>query len=343
MTESPISVTIVTWNSSRDIVRCLDALAGQTTTPREVVVLDNASSDDSAQLVVSHPLPVQFIQSDLNLGFTAGHNRAIAKTSGEWVLVLNPDVVLAPDFLNQCLAATKDRESVGAVAGKLLRMPSSLPGDFSAGFPDDLWQGGVIDSTGILVTPQCRHLDRGAAEPDRGQYEQSEYVFGVSGAAAFYRRTMLDRTAVAGEFFDEDFFSFREDADLSWRSQLMGWDTIYWPRARAFHRRSVTPRRRRQLDPSINRHSVKNRFLLRMKNQTAGHALRYLVPTLFRDVLVLGALLTVEWSSLPAIPWLWKNRRHVFSKRRDIMSRRARPEAEVNRWFRRDFDSRPFS
>jgi GT2 family glycosyltransferase len=340
MTESPISVTIVTWNSSRDIVRCLDALAAQSSAPREVVVLDNASSDDSAELVESHPLPVRLLRSDTNQGFTAGHNQAIAETGGAWVLVLNPDVVLAPDFLEQCLAAAADRERVGAVAGKLLRMPQPLPEGSSHDWSDDLWQGGVIDSTGILVTPQCRHLDRGAAEKDRGQFERSEYVFGVSGAAAFYRRKMLDQIAVAGEFFDEDFFSFREDADLSWRSQLMGWDTLYWPEARAFHRRSVTPRRRRKLDPAINRHSVKNRFLLRMKNQTTGHALRFLFPALYRDLLVLGALLTVERSSLPAIPWLWKNRRRVFSKRRDIMSRRTRPEAEVNAWFHRGFDSR---
>ncbi len=152
---------------------------------------------------------------------------------------------------------------------------------------------------------------------------------------------MLEDTAVGGEIFDEDFWSFREDADLSWRSQLMGWDTLYCPAARALHRRSVTPRRRRQLDPAINRHSVKNRFLLRIKNQTAGHALRFFFPTLFRDLLVLGALFTVEWSSLPALSWLWRNRHRMMKKRKEIMARRTRPEAEVNDWFRRGREARP--
>jgi GT2 family glycosyltransferase len=341
MTESPISVTIVTWNSARDITRCLDSLAAQTVRPREVVVVDNASDDDSASKVEAHPLGARLLRNDTNLGFTAGHNRTMAETGGPWVLVLNPDVVLSPDFLEQGLAAAAGRERVGSVAGKLLRMPQQLPEGPTDQWPGEIWRGGIIDSTGILVTPQCRHLDRGAGEKDRGQYQENEFVFGVSGAAALYRRKMLEETAVGGQFFDEDFWSFREDADLSWRSQLMGWDTIYWPAARALHRRSVTPRRRRQLDPAINRHSVKNRFLLRIKNQTAGHALRFLFPTLYRDLLVLGALFTVEWSSLPALPWLWRNRRRIVQKRKEIMARRSRPDGEVNHWFRRGRDSRP--
>ena len=341
MTENPISVTIVTWNSGRDIHRCLDSLASQTLEPIEVVVVDNASTDQTIQLVETHPLETRLLCNETNRGFTAGHNRAIAETSGQWVLVLNPDVMLAPDFLQQCLAATAGRDRVGAVAGKLLRMPQSLPHSSPSRWPREIWRGQVIDSTGILVTPQCRHLDRGAAEEDQDNYEQSEYVFGVSGAAAFYRRKMLDETALTGEIFDEDFFSFREDADLSWRSQLMGWDTIYWPTARAFHRRSVTPRRRKKLDPTINRHSVKNRFLLRIKNQTAGHALRFLLPTLFRDLLVLGALFTVERSSFGALPWLWRNRRRIVVKRKEIMARRTRAGGEVNAWFRRGHDTRP--
>lgn len=341
MTDSPISVTIVTWNSGRDIIRCLDALTTQSEKPREVVVVDNASTDDSAHLAETHPVRARLLRNHTNQGFTAGHNRAIAGTSGPWVLVLNPDVVLAPDFLEQCLAATAGRDQVGSVAGKLLRMPRPLPEGPPARWPDEIWHGGTIDSTGILVTPQCRHLDRGAGEEDHGQYEKDEYVFGVSGAAALYRRRMLEEIKVGGEIFDEDFFSFREDADLSWRSQLMGWDTIYWPAARALHRRSVTPRRRRRLDPAINRHSVKNRFLLRIKNQTAGHALRFLFPTLFRDLLVLGALFTVEQTSLPALPWLWRNRHRMIKKRRDIMRRLKRSGADTNTWFRSGHNSRP--
>ena len=92
-----------------------------------------------------------------------------------------------------------------------------------------------------------RHFDRGAGEVDRGQYDTPGVVFGVSGAAGCYRRAMLDDVAIAGEVFDEDFFAYREDADLAWRAQLLGWDALYVPgghgHARpARHARAASPR-----------------------------------------------------------------------------------------------------
>ena len=85
----------------------------------------------------------------------------------------------------------------------------------------------MIDSTGIVMLPSIRHLDRGAGELDRGQYDRDEDVFGASGAAALYRRSMLDDVRVDGEWFDEDFFAYREDADLAWRAQWRGWRCRY--------------------------------------------------------------------------------------------------------------------
>ena len=97
-----------------------------------------------------------------------------------------------------------------------------------------------------------------------------EYVFGASAAAALYRRAMIDDVAVDGDFFDPDFFAYREDADVAWRAQLLGWRCIYTPAAVAYHVRTVTPANRRSLPPVINMHSVKNRFLMRIKNATPG-------------------------------------------------------------------------
>ncbi len=86
-----------------------------------------------------------------------------------------------------------------------------------------------------------RHLDRGAEEIDRGQFGQVQYVFGASGAAAFFRRDFIEDVSVEGEFFDEEFFAFREDGDLAWRAQVMGWKCLYTPAAVAWHVRRVTP------------------------------------------------------------------------------------------------------
>ncbi len=79
---------------------------------------------------------------------------------------------------------------------------------------------------------------------------------------------MIEDISIQGEFFDPDFFVYREDADVAWRAQLMGWRCIYTPLARGYHVRNVLPGNRRALPPEINMHSVKNRFLMRIKNMT---------------------------------------------------------------------------
>jgi hypothetical protein len=112
---------------------------------------------------------------------------------------------------------------------------------------------------------------------------------------------MLEDVRLLGEFFDEDFFAYREDADLAWRAQLRGWVCWYVPGARAQHGRRVTPERRKSLPPEINRYSVRNRFLLRLKNQPVVHVARFFVPALSRDLIVVGYVLLREWSSIPAI------------------------------------------
>jgi GT2 family glycosyltransferase len=192
----------------------------------------------------------------------------------------------------------------------------------------------VLDSTGIVMHPSQRHFDRGAGEADRGQYDREELVFGASGAAACYLRRMLDAVREGDEYFDEDFFAYREDADLAWRAQLLGWDCLYVPTARARHVRRVTPERRASLSPDVNRYSVRNRFLLRLKNQTLGHALRFLGPTLVRDVQVVGYVLAREHSSIAGLVDVVRLLPRTLARRRAIMRRRVRPTRDMVRWFR---------
>ncbi|MGH9337434.1 MAG: glycosyltransferase family 2 protein, partial [Vicinamibacteria bacterium] len=187
----------------------------------------------------------------------------------------------------------------------------------------------------IYMTPNLRHLDRGSGQEDRGQYDRGEYVFGASGAAALYRRRMLEDVAVDGEYFDEDFFAYREDADLAWRAQLLGWRAVYTPLAVATHARRVVPERRASLPKEINMHSVKNRFLLRIKNQTLTEFFALLPPSLFRDLQVFGYVALFERSSLPGLVFVARRLRKTWSKRRQIMARRRVSSRDMLRWFRR--------
>ena len=171
------------------------------------------------------------IYNDRNVGFAAGQNQAIRMAGGDLVLCLNPDVVLSSAFVTQIVAGAETHPDAGSVCGKLLRWDPVA----------EQHRSNVIDLTGIYFTSNMRHLDRGAEETDRGQYDRAQYVFGASGAAALFRRDFIQDVSVEGEFFDEDFFAFREDGDLAWRAQVMGWKRLYVPAAVAWHVRRVTP------------------------------------------------------------------------------------------------------
>src|SRR5262249_23752948 len=146
-------------------------------------------------------------------------------------LTLNPDVLMEPRFIEHLVEAGENDPETGTVCGKLL----SIGPDFER-LPERR-----IDSAGMFFTPAMRHFDRGWHEPDGAQFASPQYVFGASAAAALFRQRMVEDISVDGSFFDPDFFSYREDADVAWRAQLMGWRCLYLPSAVAHHVRSVVP------------------------------------------------------------------------------------------------------
>jgi GT2 family glycosyltransferase len=288
-----------------------------------VVVVDNASTDETRTVLKSFRKRIRAIYNDCNLGFAEAQNRAIRASSSEWVLTLNPDVLMLPGFLRALVAAGSSDPEAGCVCGKLFSIgPGFRPLDRLR-----------IDSTGIYFTPAMRHFDRGWHQAECSAYDRLEYVFGASAAAALYRRTMIEDVAVDGDFFDPDFFVYREDADVAWRAALMGWRTLYTPAAVAYHVRTVTPQNRRAVPAILNMHSVKNRFLMRIKNVTAGLYRRYWLPMTRRDMLVVAGSLFWEPTSAVAFWHVAKCLPRALRRRRAIMSRRRVSDQELARWF----------
>jgi GT2 family glycosyltransferase len=296
---------------------------GQDDVPLEVVVVDNASTDDTRNILRSFRRRIRTILSDRNLGFAEAQNRAIRATASEWVLTLNPDVLMRPGFVRALVEAGEADPEAGCVCGKLLSIgPGFKPLDRLR-----------IDSTGIYFTPAMRHFDRGWHEPERSAYDRLEYVFGASAAAALYRRAMIDDVAVEGDFFDPDFFVYREDADVAWRAMLMGWRTLYTPGAVAYHVRTVTPDNRRSVPAVLNMHSVKNRFLMRIKNATSGLYRRFWLPMTVRDLIVVAGALVWEPASAAALWHVARCLPRALRRRRAIMARRRISDQELARWF----------
>jgi GT2 family glycosyltransferase len=324
-----VTVSIVTFNSRLEIERCLDCLFAQTGVPLEIVIWDNASTDGTAEYLqtISHPA-IRVLPSLTNMGFCAAHNRVIKESKAEFVLVLNPDCYLEPDYLPAAIEAARSEAEIGAVAGKLYRLR-----DPRQPFVDARKEG-VLDSAGIYFTPSLRHFDRGSNELEGDRFNATEWVFGVTGAAALYRREMLEAIRIHHEYFDEDFFAYREDADLAWRMQSAGWKCLFTPKAVGYHVRKVLPTDRSAVASQVNMHSVKNRFLFRLNNVSWLTAIRFFVPMFLRDCAVIGYALLVEHSSLPG---LWFILRHLpgrWNRRRLIQKKRKVSWGYLHQWIR---------
>jgi GT2 family glycosyltransferase len=304
-----VSIIVVAYNDAADLAVSVDSALGQRGIDAEVLVVDNASSDESRQ--VAARAGARVLANSENVGFAAAMNAGVDATTGRYVLALNPDCRLEPDFAATLAARLDSRPDVGSASGRLLRARGP-----------DLRASDILDSTGIVFTWSGRHFDRSSGKAASGRDMNEEEVAGASGAAGFYRRAALQDAKISTGYFDADFFLYREDADLAWRLRNLGWKSLYVPSAVAAHRRRNLPERRRAMSALVNYHSVKNRFLLRINNQSFGQFVMTFVPTAARDLVVLGACLTVERTSLPAFGWLWRNRARLWAKRRDIHRKR---------------------
>jgi GT2 family glycosyltransferase len=321
---APVAIAIVTHDSAADLPDCFAAVARLDPAPAELVLVDCASRDGSAELARRLAPPAISTRVEAladNRGFAGGMNVALAASTSPWVLTLNADAQPAPDFLGALLERAGDARAprVGALAARLVR-PGAPP---------------RLDACGMRLTRSWRHLDRGSEEPDDGRYAVAERVFGATGAASLWSRAALADVAIDGEVFDQRFHSFREDAELCFRLHERRWEVLYEPAARAVHRRRVTPGRRRALPPEVNRRSLANRYLLRATHQSGPNLLATLPWTLARDLAALAWTLTAERGSLGAYRWLWRERRGLVERRRRVRARRTAPPGAVERWFGR--------
>jgi GT2 family glycosyltransferase len=316
-----IAVNIVTYNSASTISVCLDTLEAQTYREFAVTVLDNASTDDTIQKLTART-GLKFICSSTNLGYAVGHNCLIAQTDSDYVLTLNPDVVLDSCYLAEIVAALAADPHLGSAAGLLLRV------DNLAQMPTQ------IDGAGLFMRPSRRQGLRLDGAPLTERPTQPQLIFGPDGAVACYRRAMLADIAVDGEVFDVDFFMHKEDVDLCWRAQLRGWTSVLIPSAVAHHIRGFRPGQRHRVNDNLRFYGVRNRYLLMLKNEQLPHLLRDVLPILWYDLRILIYLLLFERSSLRALDSAWRLRQKMLTKRKSIQHRRIRSWRDLEKWFK---------
>ncbi|MFA6536931.1 MAG: glycosyltransferase family 2 protein [Patescibacteria group bacterium] len=221
------TINLVTWNGERFIDVCLSSVLAQTYKDYSVLIIDNGSSDNTKQIIAERFPQFKVIAHKDNLGFARAHNQAIHWTDSEYVVCLNQDIVLDPKFLEQMADFLDKNQAVGAVTGKICRLD------------EDLLPTKYIDTVGLKIFKNLRVVDQGSGEMDEGQYDVFEQVFGVSGCVPVYRRRALKTVEFSKEFFDENFFIYKEDVDLSFRLRVRGWPIWRVSSAIAYHARTI--------------------------------------------------------------------------------------------------------
>ena len=301
-----VSVCIVTYNSAQDIEDCLHAVQRQSFPLASIVVVDNASTDGTREVLARCGDGIRLILNERNNGFAGGQNQAIAASApSDYVLVLNPDVSLDPDYIAEIVAIMERDPRIGSAAGMLVR----------ADRPD------TMDSAGLVLRQDRNAADLAAGEPT-ADWTSPREIFGVSGAAAVYRRAMIEDVTDGGQFFDEDFFAYKEDVDVAWRARHLGWTAVYVPSARAVHRRGWKPGGRRAVPIFVRRHSYQNRFFTVIKNEPAGPHLFLLLPRLLLiEAAKLCYILLFEPGLLACWPRILKLLPAMLGKRRRLLKR----------------------
>jgi GT2 family glycosyltransferase len=321
-----VVVSVVSFNGKAFLRRCLDSVLAQTYRPMEVHLLDNASADGTPDFVSKNFPSVKIISSKVNLGFGAGHNAIIRQTDSSFVLALNQDAFLSPTFLEELVTAMKLHPDVGIAGGKLLSLRNAEPSTSA---------GDVIDMTWLDIEKKRRQVCYAHGQQDTGWPSTPTLAFAIDGAAMLLRRSMLADIEIEQEFFDEDFFAGKEDLDISWRAQLLGWKCLYVPAAIGYHVRTFTSKdRRSDISEPLKVSSIRNRYLLMIKNDLVGNFLRHLPYIALYEMKIMGYVLLCERPSLRGYKQVLNLLPRALRKRRAIMSRKKVDSEYILGWFR---------
>lgn len=249
----PVSIVIVTWNGRSLLERCLPSVAASHYPDFEIIVVDNGSSDGTADWLRAHYPAVRVLALDTNLGFCGGNNAGIAASSAPYVVLLNNDVEVHPDWLTPLVAWLEADSTCAAVQPKLLQY------DWRDAFEYAGASGGFLDAFGY---PFTRGRLFASLESDTGQYDTPQRIFWATGAALALRRSALDEVGL----LDERFFMHMEEIDLCWRLQRAGHTIYAVPEAEVYH---IGGASLPQGDARKTYYNFRNNLLLLYKNLSA--------------------------------------------------------------------------
>ncbi len=321
-----VSIVIINYNTKHLLDGCITSLNEQTYPNLEIIFIDNLSSDGSCEHVKKHHHNVIPVCNDTNLGYSEGGNQGITMAKGDYVMLMNPDILFEKDYIEKCIAKMEGDPKIAAIAGKLYKY------DFQ-----NHRKTKFIDTAGLFCYRNRRVIDNGQGLEDEGQFDVEKQVFGISGACPIYRKKALDDVKIpneeGGEYLDKDFFMYKEDVDISWRFLLFGWKSWYLPSAVAHHGRGTGVlkrfthwevfKNRSKLNKFQKYYSFKNQRLMELKNELFMNVLLDFFPMFFKGLLIFFYVILREpylikawFVMITQIPSILKKREYIMKHRR---------------------------
>ncbi|HSX25231.1 MAG TPA: glycosyltransferase family 2 protein [Candidatus Andersenbacteria bacterium] len=224
--EKLLTIQVLGWNGAKHLRQTAEALSHVPGAIADIQYIDNASTDNSVAIMQEILPHADILKLEKNIGFAAAHNMGIAKCTTPFILTLDQDQEIIWDGIEKLLDAMQTNPKLGAVQGKLYRKNGEK----------------IIDSAGIVHTLSLNGKERGSNKQDMGQYETITDLLAVTGGCGLYRVEALREVAQHNQIFDEQFFLYKEDVDLGWRLNNMGWQVRYIPVLVSYHARTLGKR-----------------------------------------------------------------------------------------------------
>jgi len=332
MDSTKVLVQIVTYNGKHLITACLNSILNQTYRDFKILVIDNASQDETAALVRSNYPQVALVENNKNYAFAKANNQGLRLFKSDYVLICNQDIVLEQDWLEKIMSKVENPQysSIGSFGGKLLKL-KLINAEIS-----ELEKTQVIDSCGLKLLKNHRIIERGAGEPS-SSYNEEEEIFGHSGALVLYRRQALEEVIIKdkfhlnGDYFDSNFVCYKEDIDLAWRLQLAGWRSLFVPQAVAYHLRTFSGSEKTKLQqivinrlkqsPLIRYYSYRNHWLLLLENEFFINWLYYFPYIFWQELKKLIFIIFYEPANFKVLIEIIRWWPQIMSKRKQTMSK----------------------
>jgi hypothetical protein len=224
MNSPKVSIIVLNWNGLKYTIECLESLKKITYPNYEVILIDNGSKENEAGVLEEkYKDYIKLIKNKENLGFAEGNNVGIRISNGEYILTLNNDTKVEPNFLDELVKCAQNHPQAGSIQTKMI---------FSQ-HPE------IIDSAGLLYSRNGLGFNRGAYQ-SINEYTEEKEIFGCCAGACLYKRGALEDIKINDEYFDKDFFTNYEDVDLAFRLQWAGWKSWYCPKSIVYHQRGAT-------------------------------------------------------------------------------------------------------